>query len=315
MTPNSSHKKDKGKRLNNPDFLRDMIQNFCQEYLEQEMVNYLQALPYERSQSRKGHRNGYKPRKLKTRVGELKLSIPQSRDCGFSTELFERYQRSEKAFISCLQEMVIHGVATRRVRKITEKLCGVTFSKSQVSEITKKLDKQVKAWLSRPLTEKYPYLIVDARYEKIRRDHKVESNAVMIAKGINKKGYREILSVSDSNSENTTNWYEFFSDLKERGLRGVDLVTSDAHEGLRTAIRKCFTGTEWQRCQAHFTKNVMDRVRNKDKANIKSRLHDIYNAPDKETAIARLRQLVIDLEDKYPQLAEFLVLFRMRHLI
>jgi len=232
--------------------------------------------------------------------------VPQTRDGSFSTELFERYQRSEKALIACLQQMVIQGVATRRVAKITESLCGLDFSRSQVSAICKQLDSEIQVWLNRPLDEPYPYVFVDARYEKIRRDHKVESNGVLIAKGVNAQGKRDFLGVQVCNTENETNWSDFCQHLVDRGLRGVRLVISDAHGGLVGAIKKHFTGTQWQRCQVHFKKNVLDKVRGRDKAWVKSRLDDIFLAPDKETGFARLQQLVADLADRYPGLADFL---------
>lgn len=301
-----THSKNSEKQQEKPDFLRQLVQTYLQEYLEQEMACHLGALPYERTQHRRGHRNGYKPRQLNTRVGKLFLSVPQTRDGSFSTELFERYQRSEKALLSCLQEMVIQGVATRRVAKITESLCGLDFSKSQVSAICKKLDTEIQAWLNRPLEQPYPYVFVDARYEKIRRDHKVESHGILIALGVNDQGKRDILGVEVCNTENDTNWSDFFHSLIQRGLKGVLLVISDAHGGLVSAIEKHFPGTQWQRCQVHFKKNVLDKVRGKDKAWVKGRLDDIFLAPDKETGFARLQQLVADLADRYPGLADFL---------
>lgn len=236
--------KNTNKQIDNPEFLKELIQNQLQEYLEQEIALHLGALPYERTANRRGHRNGYKPRQLNTRVGKLFLSIPQTRDGSFCTELFERYQRSEQALICCLQEMVINGVSTRKVKRITEQLCGLNFSRSQVSEISKKLDTEIQAWLNRPLNDEYPYLFVDARYNKLRRDHKVESHAVLIAKGVNRSGKRDIIGVDVCNNENETNWSDFFQGLKERGLKGVKLVVSDAHGGLVSAIERYFPGTQ-----------------------------------------------------------------------
>ena len=301
-----THIKDSEKQLESPDFLRQLVQTYLQEYLEQEMAVHLRALPYERTEGRRGHRNGTKPRQLNTRVGKLFLSVPQTRDSSFSTELFERYQRSEKALIACLQQMVIQGVATRKVTKITESLCGLDFSRSQVSAICKQLDSEVQAWLNRPLDEPYPYVFVDARYEKIRRDHKVESNGVLIAKGVNAQGKRDLLGVQVCNTENETTWSNFFQHLVDRGLRGVLLVISDAHGGLVSAIEKHFPGTQWQRCQVHFKKNILDKVRNQDKAWVKSRLDDIFLAADKQTALNRLQQFVTDLAEKYPGVADLL---------
>ena len=298
--------KNTNKQIDNPEFLKIFMQESFQEFLEQEIALHLGALPYERTANRRGRRNGYKPRQLNTRVGKLFLSIPQTRDGSFSTELFERYQRSEQALICCLQEMVINGVSTRKVKRITEQLCGLNFSKSQVSEISKKLDTEIQTWLNRPLNDEYPYLFVDARYNKLRRDHKVESHAVLIAKAVNRAGKRDIIGVDVCNNENETNWSDFFQGLKERGLKGVKLVISDAHGGLVSAIRKNFPGTQWQRCQVHFKKNLLDQVRNKDKAWIKQRLDDIFQAPDKRTGFIRLRQLIDDLSDKYPRVADIL---------
>jgi len=296
--------KDTKKQINDTEFLKQMVQTYLQEYLEQEISNHLGALPYERTSGRRGHRNGYKPRQLNTRLGKLFLSIPQDRDGTFNTELFERYQRSEQALIVCLQEMVINGVSTRKVKKITERLCGLEFSKSQVSEISKKLDAEVQLWLNRPLKEDYPYVFVDARYNKVRRDHKVESHAVLIAKGVNSSGKREIIGVDVCNTENETNWSLFFKGLKDRGFKGTQLVISDAHPGLVSAIEENFPGCQWQHCQAHFKKNILDKVRNKDKAIIKQRLDDVFHAPDKETGYDRLLRLIDDLSDSYPQVAD-----------
>jgi len=298
--------KNTNKEVDNPEFLREIIQNQLQEYLEQEIAQHIGAQPYERTESRHGHRNGYKPRQLNTRVGKLFLSIPQTRDGSFSTELFERYQRSEQALICCLQEMVINGVSTRKVKRITEQLCGMDFSRSQVSDIAKKLDTEIQTWLNRPLNDDYTYLFVDARYNKLRRDHKVESHAVLIAKAVNRSGKRDIIGVDVYNNENETNWSDFFKGLRERGLTGVKLVISDAHGGLVSAIERLYPGTQWQRCQVHFKKNIMDKVRIKDKAWIKQWLDDVFQAPRKQTGLDRLRQLISDLSDKYPQVADLI---------
>lgn len=296
----------KTKGVDNPDFLKELVQTFMQEYLEQEMHNHIGALPYERTADRNGQRNGYKSRQLNTRVGKLSLSVPQARDGSFNTELFERYQRSERALINCLQEMVIQGVSTRKVKKVTEELCGLNFSKSQVSEISKGLDHEIQTWLNRPLKDKYPYVYVDARYEKIRRDHSVESNAVLIALGVNQYGKRDILGMNVCNCENETNWSDFFRGLKDRGLHGTQLLISDAHEGLVKALTSTFPGTEWQRCQVHFRKNVLDKVRVKDKATIKDRLNDVLGAPNKADGLKRLSHLIAELSETYPQVADML---------
>jgi len=301
-----AEKQIRDKILDNPGFLKQLVQTFLQEYLEQEVAAHLGAEPYERTPERNGHRNGYKGRQLNTRVGRLQLSVPQVREGSFNTELFERYQRSEQALINCLQQMVIQGVSTRRVRKVTEELCGLSFSKSQVSEISKQLDSEIQAWLNRALEDEYPYVYVDARYEKVRRDHRVESHAVLIAKGVNWDGKRDILGVNVCNGENETNWSEFFESLHERGLTGVQLLISDAHEGLVKALARTFPGCEWQRCQVHFKRNVLDKVRVKDRSGIKEELDHVFAAGDKATGLERLQMLVETLSQTYPDLADLL---------
>lgn len=303
---NKGEESNQDKFINDPDFLKSLVQTFLQEYLETEISEHLRAGKHERVSSRLGHRNGYKPRTLNTRVGKLFLDVPQDRQSTFKTELFERYQRSEKALILSLQEMVIQGVSTRKVQAITKELCGTTFSKSCVSEWCKKLDDEIGDWLNRPLELAYPYLLVDARYEKVRRDHKVESNAVLIVKGINEHGHRDILAVEVVNTENVSNWGEMFSKLIDRGLHGVQLVVSDNHKGLVSAIERYFQGCSWQRCQTHFMKNVLDKVRPKDKAHVKQMLREVYDASDYRMAYERLQRMVERLSRTYPNLSVLL---------
>ena len=288
------------------DQLKALVESVIQEIIDTEFLDYIGAEPYDRQAARRDYRNGYKPRRLKTRVGEIKLSIPQARNEPFRTQMFRRYQRSERAFLLSLQEMVIQGVSTRKVRKITEQLCGITFSKSMVSKLITELDDDIQAWLQRPLTGCYPYLIVDAEYEKVRENHKVLSAASIIIKGIHENGNREVLHVSIANSENESTWSDAFVNLKRRGLKGVKLVVSDAHEGLRDAIDRHFQGCLWQRCQCHYLKNVMAKVRKADRQAVKVLVDDIYQASDLETALARLNNTVQHLADRYPDLSEFI---------
>lgn len=303
---NNGEVSNQDKFIDDPDFLRSIVQTFLQEYLEAEISEHLRAGKHERVSSRLGHRNGYKPRRLNTRIGKLFLDIPQDRESTFRTKLFERYQRSEKALILSLQEMVIQGVSTRKVQAITKELCGTTFSKSCVSDWCQKLDDEIGTWLNRPLELAYPYLIVDARYEKVRRDHKVESHGVLIVKGINELGLREILAVEVVNTENVSNWGDLFSKLIDRGLHGVQLVISDNHKGLTRAIDRYFQGCSWQRCQTHFMKNVLDKVRPKDKARVKQMLREVFDASDYHMAWERLESMVEMLRTTYPNLSVFL---------
>lgn len=237
--------------LDEPDFLRDLVQQALQSMLEVEMETYLSASRYERTAERRGYRNGYKPRQLHTRVGTLELLVPQDRDGSFSTELFGRYQRSEQSLVLTLMEMYLQGVSTRKVAAITEQLCGTRFSKSQVSTLTVQLDVRLQAWRERPLTaDAYPYLTVDARYEKVRQGGQVVSEGVLLVSAVRDDGFRELVAVDVAATESEATYQELFRSLKARGLSGVKLVTSDDHQGLRGAIDRHFQGAGWQRCQS-----------------------------------------------------------------
>jgi len=292
--------------LSSDDALKQMLQRMIQEVLEAEMRTFLQAESYERTDKRKGYRNGYKPRTLFTRVGTLELMIPKDREGNFKTELFERYQRSEKALMLSIAQMYIQGVGTRKVKKITEALCGLDISKSQVSELSKRLDTEIEAWRNRRLDKQYPYLVVDARYEYIRQGGCVMSQGVLFVVGIDTAGYREPLGVWCADSENETSWYEVFNELKNRGLRGVRYVVSDDHKGLRNAIDRCFQGTLWQRCQVHFIRNILNHTSRKDRPYIMSFLSEITGSESLKSARKRLRDTVAELEKTHPKIAELL---------
>jgi putative transposase len=243
--------------LGGEDFLRGLVERVVQQVLEAEMTSFLGAGTYERNGERRGWRNGYKPRTLKTRVGGLELMVPKDRDGEFQTELFERYQRSEKALVLAILQMYVEGVSTRKVSAITEALCGLEVSKSQVSALTAKLDAEIAEWRSRPLTEEYPYLIFDARYEKVRRGGAVVSQGVLVVVGIDERGYREVLGCWVAESESEASWGAVFAELKQRGLSGVRYVVSDDHAGMVKAIGRHFQGAVWQRCQVHFVRNAL----------------------------------------------------------
>jgi len=204
----------------NPEPLRQLLESVCQQLIEAEMSRYLGAEAYERTDERIGYRNGYKNRTLKTRVGQLQFQVPQSRDGKFSPEIFQRYQRSEKALRLTLMEMVLHGVTTRKVAKVTEELCGTGFSASMVSQLCTGMDESLEMFRTRPLTGKYPYVMVDARYQKTRMDHQVISQAVLIIVGVNQDGYREVLAVEVVALESASTWGDIFQRLRKRGLKG-----------------------------------------------------------------------------------------------
>jgi putative transposase len=288
------------------DPIKGLLRHTIQQVLEEELSVFLNAEPYDRTDARRGYRNGYKPRILKTRVGTLELMVPKDREGRFQTELFEKYQRNEKALVLAIAEMYVQGVSTRKVKHITEALCGLEISKSQVSVLAKGLDREIDKWRRRPLTKQYPYLVVDARYERIRRDGSIIPQGVLIVVGIDGEGYREVLGTWCADSESEDSWSAVFSDLRERGLHGVRYVVSDDHAGLTNAIARKFQGSIWQRCQVHFTRNVLSKVLKKDRSRIAAYLRDITGASDIETARKRLGEAVEALQLSYPKVAALL---------
>lgn len=261
-----------------------LLEEIFNQVLLAQSSEQLGAEPYERTEARTAYRNGFRDRQMTTRVGTLTLKVPRHRDGQFSTELFARYQRSEQALVLAMMEMVVNGVSTRKVEKITEELCGKKFSKSTVSELCKGLDPIVEAFKTRPLKAHYPFVQVDALYLKVRENGRVESKGLLVAVGINEEGYREIIGFSLANSETEDSWGAFFNSLKERRLKDVRLVTSDNHKGLVNAVRKHFQGASWQRCQTHFSKNVIDSTPKSLQPEIKEDLRNLYDAIDIESA-------------------------------
>jgi len=294
---------------NGDDPVRALLRHTIQELLEEELTAFLNAEPYTRTAERRGYRNGYKPRMLNTRVGRLDLMVPKDREGRFQTELFEKYQRNEKALVLAIIEMYVQGVSTRKVKKITEELCGLEISKSQVSELSKGLDTEVKKWRMRSLTKQYPYLVVDARVERIRRDGSVIPQSVLIVVGIDNEGFREVLGVWCADSESEASWSKVFRELKERGLHGVSYVVSDDHKGLTKAIAREFQGAIWQRCQVHFIRNVRAMVSKKDRGRITASLKEITGAESLDSARKRLNEAVDTLYAKHPKVAGHLDMY------
>jgi transposase-like protein len=286
------------------DGLAQLVQQVLNQVLEAQVTEQLQASPYERSEERQGYRNGHRDRMLKTRIGTLVLSVPQVRSGHFSTELFSRYQRSEQALVLALMEMVVNGVSTRKVQRITEELCGTSFSKSTVSDLCKQLDEVVTAWNERPLEKVYPFLIVDAIVIKARKDGRVRSQSALIAVGINRDGYREVLGVQIGDSESRSSWSELFKWLKSRGLQGVDFVVSDDHTGLVQAIETHFQGATWQRCQVHLMRNILDASPKAIQGELHAKLRLIFDAPDLGTARRLLDSTLAEYETRAPKAME-----------
>lgn len=289
-----------------PNFLRDLLSQCLQRLLEEEFKAAIGAEKYERSDERSGYRNGSYSRTLKTRVGKIELQVCRDREGVFQTELFRRYQRSEKALVGTMVEMYLKGISTRKVTKVVEELCGTSISKSQISELTKDLDETLTAWRNRTLEKPFPYLMVDARYEKIRTHPGVVSKAVMIVIGICDEGFRHVLAVETGNSENEVGWGEVFANLKKRGLHGLRYVVSDQHRGLVNALSRHFQGVHWQRCQVHFMRNFMKKLNWKEMEPHLTALKDIFAASSYEEARRRTTQFVETLEATHPEVAEWL---------
>jgi len=287
------------------DFLKAIVQQVLQEVLEAEMDETLGARKGERTGGRLGYRSGYYGRGLVTRVGRIELRVPQDRNGQFRTEVFERYQRSEKALVSALAEMYIQGVSTRKVKAITEQLCGHAFSASTISRINKTLDEQLSQFAHRRLELAYPYLVLDARYEKVRIDGVIRSVAVLIALGINWDGRREVLAVEQANRESVSSWEDFLKALKERGLQGVEYVVSDDHAGLKAAIGKLLPAACWQRCYVHFLRNALDYLPRKAQDDCLTELKWLYDRRDLAEAHRDLQGWLSRWSGKYAKLCEW----------
>ena len=259
---------------------RQLLQNSLNSILKAESAEQLKAEPYERSEERTDSRNGSRDRDLTTRIGKITLRVPRHRNQPFKTMVFENYSRSEAALIACMAEMVINGVSTRKVSQVVETICGETCSKSTVSDLCKDLDGKVNEFRNRPLEGNYPFLEVDATYFKVRENHRIISKAFMIAYGVNERGLREILGFAVSHAENKETWKDFLASLKARGLKGLLMVTSDAHEGIRDAVTRVFPDVPWQRCQFHFSRNISDKAPKKYQAGIRAELNGMFNSKD-----------------------------------
>ena len=302
------------------DPLKYVLEKVFNQLLEKEMTEHLNADKYERTDKRSGHRNGYRKRELHTRVGTLELKVPRDREGNFSSEIFEKYQRSEKALVLALQQMYLDGVSTRKTKKITEKLCGTQFSKDQVSRLAKGLDENLQDWRGRDLTEEkeddgeaagksFPYLVIDATYEKVRENGQIRDRAVLMVVGIDDDGYRQFLGTYMKTTESETSWSEVFRDLIDRGIdpESVEYIVSDNHKGMGKAISKFFGSARWCWCHSHLQRAAEDKVGGKEeKEKLHSYLRTVLNSPNEETAKARAKLLIEHYRGRYPDLAEWL---------
>jgi transposase-like protein len=287
------------------DLLKEIVREAVQQVLEAEMTEALGAGKGQRTAARRGYRSGYYERSLVTRVGTMELRVPQDREGHFSTELFERYSRVERAFVGALVEMYVQGVSTRKVKAVTEELCGHEFSASAVSRLNVKLDETLRRFAERLLDEDYPYIILDARYERVREDGIVGKRAVLVALGVNLDGRRCVLGVGLANRESRTSWKDFLASLVARGLRGIEYVVSDDHEGLKQAVTQVLPGVVWQRCYVHFLRNALDHLPRKHDDDCMTELRWIYDRRKLAEARADLAAWLKRWAAKYPKLCDW----------
>jgi transposase-like protein len=286
--------------------LPEVLQLILNQAMLIERSQALGAKPYERSADRRGHANGFKPRTVLSRLGKLELKVPQTRGVEFYPSALERGERSERALKLAIAEMYVQGVSTRKVAAVLEELCGSDVSSSQVSRAAKLLDDELEKWRSRPLGET-PYLILDARYEKVRHQGEVVSCAVLTAIGILPDGRRSILGTSVALSEAEVHWRDFLASLQARGLTGVRYVVSDDHSGIKQALRARLTGVPWQRCQFHLAQNALHYAPTLDtRRSLADALRRIFNAADRRDAQERLDRLVESHRKSAPKLATWL---------
>jgi transposase-like protein len=291
-----------------PDALRQMIATVVQQTLEQEFARFLGAERYARAAARQGVRNGTRPRTLVTRVGRIALRVPRDRASLFTPTVFARYQRHEQALVATLAECYLQGVSTRKVRAVVETLCGETVSASTVSAATKRLDAALAAWRTRRLdAQPIPYLIVDAHYERIRREGQVLSTAILWVVGVRADGYREYLGCWTGGAESAETWSVVFRSLTRRGLHGVRYVVSDEHQGLKAAVQRYCPGAVHQRCQVHYLRNALAKVTTPAKQQqLLAGLRDVWAAPTRPEAERRGAQLAATLRPTLAAVAEWL---------
>jgi transposase-like protein len=288
------------------EFLPELIRILVNAAMKAERQQYLGVAPYQHSPERHGHANGFKPKTMTTRLGEITFDVPQVREGGFYPHALEKGLRSERALNLALAEMYVQGVSTRKVSAIVEQLCGASVSSTQVSQAAAKLDETLKAWRNRPLGT-IIYLYLDARYEKVRQDGQVRDAAILLASGVDERGCRQILGVSVSLSEAEVHWRIFLQSLVSRGLSGVRLIISDDHSGLKAARLAVFGGIPWQRCQFHLQQNATAYVpRQSMLAEVAADIRRIFNAPDRPTAEAYLAQTVRKYAKSASKLADWL---------
>src|SRR5512141_1523216 len=288
------------------DVLPELIRIVINAAMQAERSEHLQVAPYQHSEERRGYANGFKPKTMRTRVGDITFAVPQVREGGFYPQALAKGLRSERALTLALAEMYVQGVSTRKVKAITEQLCGLEINSSAVSQAASQLDSELTKWRERPLGE-YLFLFLDAYYEQVREDGHVCNLAVLSAVGVNPAGKREIVGVSVSLSEHEAHWRTFLESLKQRGLGGVQLITSDSHAGLRAARLAVFGGIPWQRCQLQLQQSAQAYVPRKEmQSEVAADIRMIFDAPDRATAEAYLAKMVVKYQPSASRLSEWM---------
>ena len=288
------------------DFLRDGVRVLTQALLELEVTQHLGAEKHERTPERTGQRNGYREREWDTRVGTVELRVPRVRDGSFFPALLERRKRAERALVAVVQEAYVQGVSTRRVDDLVKALGLDGISKSQVSRLCAELDAEVERFRTRRLDGEYPYVWLDATFLKVRRDHRIQQAAVVIAVGVRTTGEREILGLDLGPSEDGAFWLGFLRSLVARGLSGVQLVTSDSHEGLKQAIAATLHGAGWQRCRVHFLRNALALVPKHEQQLVGATIRTVFAQPQPEGAHAQWRHVADGFRSRVPRLAQLM---------
>jgi putative transposase len=290
------------------DFLKEILRRVLQQVMEEERDQQVGVLSHQRDDmKRKANRNGYKPRSFNTRVGNLLLTKPQIREFAFRTQLFENYQRSEKALLAAICQMVTDGVSTNRVKKIMSKLSpDLSYSKSTVSRLTQELDPQIKNWREKQLKDHYIYMFTDAVYFFLRENRQVVSRPALVTVGVDTHGYRKILGVNVALEEGYLSYRDHLRVLKERGLKQVDLTISDQHKGLLKAQQEVFPGVPHQRCICHFMRNILSKVPYKERPRLASYLKQIYNSPNQQMANSIAQLIAKEYRNTYPKVSRLL---------
>ena len=287
------------------DVLKAMVEVIAHHVMEEEVARHLGADRHERTPQRQGHRNGYKSRRVKTRVGELALEVPQVRGAEpYSPMFYAKWQRSERALLVACAEMYFMGVSTRKVKDVLEKMAGMEISASTVSCVAQELDEKLTEFRQRRLdTDTWPYLMVDATYVKVRKKGRVLPQAVLVVAGINGQGRREILTWRPADVESEDTWTQVFRELLQRGIGGVQWLISDGHEGIQAALRTQFSGVSWQRCWVHFMRNALAKVGHKHKDALAKELSAARRSDEVAICMAEAERIAERWEKTYPKLA------------